>query len=163
MNDFSELENELRKLRPARASSALEERIGTALAREANENKIVRPSRFRVNWLGLGIGLAAAATFLIFSYLDRKPAATPKAVATSSPTVPAPRIQSPNFQPAGLTQVVYHTQDEGIFFPRGESEPVRRVRTAKRETLQWRDAQTGASLRVSYPAEEVSFVPLSGQ
>lgn len=161
MNDFSELENELRRLRPARVNPDLQKRIEANLRRD-EENKIIEPSRFRVNWLGLGIGLAAAATFLIFTRLDRKPAPVLPHIAAPAPSATTV-AQAPNFQPTDLTQVVYRTSDEGIFFPRGQAEPVRRVRTAKRETLQWRDAQTGASLRVSYPAEEVTFIPVAGQ
>jgi len=29
--------------------------------------------------------------------------------------------------------------------------------------VQWKNPQTGASLRVSYPTEEVTLVPISGQ
>jgi hypothetical protein len=67
------------------------------------------------------------------------------------------------FVPAGLTQVVYNTRDEGLHFPEGADQPVRRVRTQKRETLQWRNPGTGTSLRVSYPSEEVTLIPVSGQ
>ena len=41
------------------------------------------------------------------------------------------------FVPAGLTQVVYDTRDEGLHFPEGGDQPVRRVRSHKRETLKW--------------------------
>jgi hypothetical protein len=40
---------------------------------------------------------------------------------------------------------------------------MRRIRYQKRETLQWRNPNTGASLRVSYPSEEVVLTPVSGQ
>ncbi|MDQ2867940.1 MAG: hypothetical protein M3R59_05945 [Verrucomicrobiota bacterium] len=69
----------------------------------------------------------------------------------------------PNFQPAGLTQVVYRRQDEGLVYPTGWQTPARRIRTAKQETIRWRDPQTGASLRVSYPAEEITLTPIAGQ
>ena len=65
--------------------------------------------------------------------------------------------------PAGLTQVVYNTRDEGLHFPEGADQPVRRVRSQKRETLQWRNPGTGTSVRVSYPSEEVTLIPVSGQ
>src|SRR5438309_2299647 len=69
----------------------------------------------------------------------------------------------PNYQATGLTQVVYSKRDEGLVFPPGAEGPSRRVRTARRETLQWRDRQTGAQLAVSYPTEEVTLTPVSGQ
>jgi hypothetical protein len=40
---------------------------------------------------------------------------------------------------------------------------MRRLRYQTHETLQWRNAATGASLRVSYPIEEVVLIPISGQ
>jgi hypothetical protein len=65
--------------------------------------------------------------------------------------------------PAGLTQVVYRTHDEGLRFPSGSTQPMRRVRSHSRETLQWRNPKTGATLRISYPTEQVSLSPVSGQ
>jgi hypothetical protein len=169
MNDFSELENELKKLRPAQPSPGLFGRIEQAIIDLTDEGvatgKVIRPSRFKVSWIALGAGLAAAAIFLIFARIDtdqasrqtnrvaqNTPAPTPK-----STTVPAGYI------PDGATHVVYHTQDEGLHYRAWSEAPVRRVRTQKRETLQWRDAQTGASLQVSYPSEEVVLTPVSGQ
>jgi len=37
------------------------------------------------------------------------------------------------------------------------------VRYETRETMRWRNAQTGASVRVSYPAEQVVLTPVSFQ
>jgi hypothetical protein len=80
---------------------------------------------------------------------------------------PMPQFSSTNstaqFVPAGLTQVVYHTRDEGLHFPNNSEQPMRRVRSHTRETLRWRNPTTGASLRISYPSEEVSLVPVTGQ
>jgi len=167
MNDFSELENQLRKLRPVQPSTDLVTRVGRALAVERSTPTaavLPRESRFHFNWLSLGLGLAAAAALVLFGFLRlHQPAAKTSTVASSNP---APAI-SPNsnaqFVPAGLTQVVYHTRDEGLHFPTNSNEPVRRVRSQTRETLLWRNPKTGASLRVSYPSEQVSLVPLTGQ
>jgi hypothetical protein len=60
--------------------------------------------------------------------------------------------------------VVYHQQDEGLVFSPNQSERLlRRVRYDTRETMQWRNPVTGASLRVSYPAEQVVLTPVSFQ
>ena len=59
--------------------------------------------------------------------------------------------------------MVYSRQDEGLHFPDGANEPVRRVRAQKRETLQWNNPSTRTSLRISYPSEEVTLIPVSGQ
>ena len=187
MNDFSELENELKKLRPAQPSTEFVARIDAAFtttdphlnplpegeadakrrvrvthSTSTDTRNIIHPARFKVSWLSLGLGLAAAAIFLIFARVsvDRPSKRTPIAKNT-----PAPRstIATAQFIPAGATQVVYNTRDEGLHFPAGYEEPMRRVRYQKRDTLQWRNPNTGASLRVSYPSEEVVLIPVSGQ
>ena len=174
MNDFSELEGELKKLRPARVSAELSSRIERAVAEEGQSN-IIRPqsrlsgSDLPISWIGLGLGLAAAATFLIFARIDFRPGDKTKAgpaggtLASATPTLEQKAAALPNYQPTGLTQVVYGRHDEGLVFPRGATGPSRRVWTAKRETLRWRDRETGAQLAVSYPAEEVTLIPVSGQ
>jgi hypothetical protein len=183
MNDFSELEGELKKLRPARVSAELISRIDRALAdTDENASNIIRPesrpsgsdsrlsgSDFRISWLGLGMGLAAAATFLILARVDLPPGDKTKAgpagdtLASATPTLQQRAAALPDYQPAGLTQVVYGRHDEGLVFPRGATQPARRVWTAKREMLRWRDRETGAQLTVSYPTEEVTLIPVSGQ
>jgi hypothetical protein len=189
MNDFSELEGEIKKLRPARVSADLISRIERALANAGKSaDNIIRPqsrpsgpvaaapqtppaasSDFRISWLGLGLGLAAAATFLILARVDLRPGDKTKAesagntLASAAPTLEQRAAALPNYQPTGLTQVVYGRHDEGLVFTRGATQPARRVWTTKRETLRWRDRETGAQLSVSYPAEEVTLIPVSGQ
>jgi len=111
----------------------------------------------------VGLGLAAAATFLLLARIDNAPAKKQSTLATASPAhAQMPRVTG-SMIPAGLTEVVYHTRDEGLLYPRGSTQPMRRVRSQRRETLQWRNPETGASLRVSYPSEEVTLTPISGQ
>ena len=173
MNDFSELENELRKLRPAQPSPVLFERVEAALE---NCKVSATPARQRVrlpyNWWSLGFGVAAAAIIVLFAVIsserEHKPDTT---VAQSSP---APELRpeargteqltfSSRFVPAGGTNVVYHARDEGLHFADGSERPVRRVRYQTHQTWRWRDPETGASLRVSYPSEEIVLIPVSGQ
>jgi len=171
MNDFSELERELKKLRPVQPSAELMSRVANALTNASeNADSIIRPqprpsgSDFRVNWLGLGLGLAAAATFLIFARVNFRPTdKTKQTIASATPSLKQKAAALPNYQATGLTQVVYSKRDEGLVFPPGAEGPSRRVRTAKRETLRWRDRQSGAQLAVSYPTEEVTLTPVSGQ
>ena len=170
MNDFSELEAELKKLRPRAASPDLAARIEISLAQEAagrgTATAGVLPKRrsFRPNWIALGLGLAAAATFLLLARMnvDRPSKSTGLALLTPAPIAPAAKVDDA-FVPAALTQVVYDRKDEGLHFAEGADEPMRRLRSRKRETMQWDNPKTGASLRVSYPTEEVTLVPISGQ
>ena len=126
-------------------------------------DNVIHPNRFRINWVTVGLGLAAAATFLLLARIDNAPPKKTNALALASPV----RTQTPratgSMLPAGLTEVVYHTRDEGLLYPHGSTQPMRRVRSQRRETLQWRNPETGASLRVSYPSEEVTLTPISGQ
>lgn len=168
MNEFSELEAELKQLRPAAPSPQLESRIAQALAEAPAATRtagvLPRP-QVRVNWWALGFGVAAAAAFLMLARVDvDKVSQQPQRLAA---TTPAPSVTgsqtSAGLVPDGLTRVVYNTRDEGLVYPEQTAAPVRRVRSRSRETLQWKDASTGASLRVSYPTEEVELIPVSGQ
>ena len=178
MNDFSELEKELRKLRPAQPSPVLFERVGEALKGSrapAAGNATSRWWRFKEathNWWSLGFGLAAAAILILFAAITmERRHELQQTVALSLPapeTRPAPlatqRSTAPNrFIPAGGTNVVYNARDEGLHFADGSERPVRRVRYNTRQTWRWRNPETGASLRVSYPSEEIVLIPVSGQ
>jgi hypothetical protein len=168
MNDFSELENQLRKLRPAQPSADLVTRVERALLEEESTptaGVLPRERRFQFNWLSLGLGLAAAAALVMFAFVRlQRPSEKNRAVTAVTPA-PAFSAENSNAQlvPAGLTQVVYHTSDEGLHFPGNSDQPMRRVRSHSRETMQWRNPKTGASLRISYPSEKVSLVPVNGQ
>ena len=171
MNDYSELEAELKKLRPRPASPDLAARIEIGLAQEAAGRGVAtagvlpKARRFRPNWFALGLGLAAAATFLLLARVnvDRPSKAPGLALLTPAPITPAAKETADTFVPSAMTQVVYDRKDEGLHFTEGQEEPMRRVRSRKRETVQWKNPQTGASLRVSYPTEEVTLIPVVGQ
>ena len=178
MNDFSELEKELRKLRPAQPSPVLFERVREAL-------KDSRPSaaadsrsswwRFKEathNWWSLGFGLAAAAVLILFAVVtmerrqEHQQTVAQNSAAPETRQVPlrTKRSTSPSkFLPAGGTNLVYNTRDEGLHFANGSERPVRRVRYHTQQTWRWRNPETGASLRVSYPSEEIVLIPVSGQ
>jgi hypothetical protein len=177
MNDFSELENELKKLRPARPSPVLFERVEEALApRGAAASPARQPKRSPYNWLSLGFGLAAAAVLVLFAAISMErrqergekiaqnsPAPETKAISPARRDGSGGSASSNRFVSTGATQVVYNTRDEGLQFARGSQQPLRRLRYQTHQTWQWRNPTTGASLRVSYPSEEVVLIPVSGQ
>lgn len=132
MSDFSELENQLKKLRPIPPSENLTTRIERALAESGStmerrgrerhgwatrrgeisgesesRTAYVRPRvrRLPISWLGLGLGLAAAALFLIFARVDvNRPVNKKMAIASISPTPIAPSTNTVGaFVPIGLT------------------------------------------------------------
>jgi len=167
MNDFSEIEDQLRRLRPAQPSPELISRIEGALnepeTSTATAGVLPRERRFHFNWLSLGLGLVAASALVLFGFvrLHQQAAQTPRTASTKSS--PASSASTAQLIPVGLTQVVYHTRDEGVHFPTSSEQPMRRVRSHTSETLRWRNPKTGATLRITYPTEQVSLVPVSGQ
>jgi len=179
MNDFSELENELRRLRPTQPSSVLFERVGEALEKSRTGVKERRSlvSRWRGletahPWWSLGFGLAAAAVLILYAVVAMERRHEQQETVAETSTAPAKQpaplssgrsISPSRFVPAGGTNVVYNTRDEGLHFARGSERPVRRVRYNTQQTWRWRNPETGASLRVSYPSEEVVLIPVSGQ
>lgn len=167
MNDFTEIECELKKLRPVAASEELVARIARDIERAdatPSSGVVHRTPRFRVSWLGLGLGLAAATAFLVLARIDFHKSRNSGPTASANSSSPIPKLAAANYLvPDGLTQVVYHTLDEGLVYPSNSPEPMRRIRSHSRETLQWRNPQTGASLRVTYPTEQVELIPISGQ
>jgi hypothetical protein len=168
MNDFNEIEDRLKKLRPASPSQELAQRIESALSESTTASTagvVVHSGRIRFDWWSIGLGLAAAALLLIFARLNLEQPNKARGRVASAPiaTISPARNGASAFVPEGLTRVVYNTRDEGLHFQSGSEEPVRRLRSSARETLQWRNPNTGASLRVSYPSEEVSLIPISGQ
>jgi hypothetical protein len=168
MNDFSDLEQQLKKLRPVSPSQQLISRIESALAetpaRLPAAGISARPRQFNWNWLSLGFGLAAATAVLIFARLNmEQPQTAAKNVAIARPAKSVAPAATTSLVPSDFTRVVYHTRDEGLRFPAGAKQPMRRVRSNTRETVEWRNPRTGASLRITYPSEEISLVPISGQ
>jgi hypothetical protein len=176
MNDFSQIENELRKLRPAQPSPILFDRIEEAMGEpcKASAAADVRSAwwRFTDTPYKWGLGFAAAAALVLFAAITmERQQGGGKEIAQISPeaqTAPLSNrggasTSSDKFVPAGATRLVYNTRNEGLQFARGSGQPLRRFRYQTHETWQWRNPTTGASLRVSYPSEEVVLIPVSGQ
>ena len=179
MNDFSELEKELRKLRPAQPSSVLFERVGEALEKSRAGIKERRSIVRRWGgletahpWWSLGFGLAAAAVLILFAVVTMERRHERQETIAQMSTAPETR-QAPlgagrstslsRFVPAGGTNLVYNARDEGLHFADGSERPLRRVRYNTQQTWRWRNPETGASLRVSYPSEEIVLIPVSVQ
>jgi len=173
MNDLSQIEKELRKLRPARPSPILFERVEEAMTNgRAVASPARQPERLPYNWFSLGFGLAAAAVLVLFAAvrMERQQENGKEIAQTSREPEAAPlfnRAQkstsTDKFVPAGATRLIYNTRDEGLQFAGSSGQPLRRMRYQTHETWQWRNPTTGESLRVSYPSEEVVLIPVSGQ
>ena len=183
MNDFSELEKDLRALRPAPPSPVLFQRIEEAME---EDRKIARDAESGWNWrfftkiplrFGVGLAAAAAAVLLLLARINTnetqketeiaqvppKSETTRKAPGFSDRTKAEGSASANKFVPDGAMQVVYNKRDEGLHFADDSRQPLRRVRYQAQQTWQFRNPKTGASLRVSYPSEEVMLIPVSGQ
>jgi hypothetical protein len=186
MNDFSELEKDLKALRPAQPSPVLFERIEGAMVE--NSRARVSDARPIANWFwrfreapyrfGIGLAAAAAAVVLLIARIntDQTQNENTEIAQVSPPAQARPALpsfsgksdidgsmSSNKFVSSGATQIVYNTRDEGLQFADGSEQPLRRLRYQTQQTWQWRNPSTGASLRVSYPSEEVVLIPVSGQ
>ncbi len=166
MSDFSELETELKKLRPAPVPAGLLARVEHTLAQPAaipTAGLLPRRAKRSSAWWLLGLGLTTASALLLIwlAFFAQPPPTRPIVAQNATPPV---EVTGSGLQPSALTRVIYRQHDEGLVFSPNQSErPLRRVRYETRETMQWRNPQTGASLRVSYPAEQVVLTPVSFQ
>src|SRR2546423_3195771 len=122
MNDFSELEAELKKLRPRPASPDLSARIEVSLAETeaagrgtATAGVLPKQRRFCPNWFALGLRLAAAATVLILARgnVDRPSKQTGLALLTPAPITPAAKAVD-SFVSSAMTPGPYDTEDESL-------------------------------------------------
>jgi hypothetical protein len=124
------------------------------------------------NWWSLGFGLAGAAILILFAVVTLERQHEQRGTTAQTSSVGAAKSMRPQgeqstsvggFVPAGGTNVVYNTRDEGLHFADGSERPIRRLRYQTQQTWRWRNPETGASLRVSYPSEEIVLIPVSGQ
>jgi len=175
MNDLSQIEKELSKLRPARPSPILFERVEEALEKycKASVSDARRLWwRFTETPYSWGFGLAAAAVLVLFAAvkMERQQESGKEIAQASREPKAAPLLNraqksssTDKFIPASATRLVHNRRDEGLQFAGSSGQPLRRMRYQTHETWQWRNPTTGASLRVSYPSEEVVLIPVSGQ
>lgn len=168
---FTDLEAELKALRPRRPAPALPERIARELA--SAETPAAGPryaSATNLNswkWLGWRTAGIAAALVLIAAttWLNRPraqaPAVAPTTVATTEPLQPAARRTLPGsktYQAVAATNVLYDLKDEGAVMVNGDT-PARRVRYRYVDTYTWKNPRTNASLKWSVPRDEIRVLP----
>src|SRR4029077_11256020 len=124
MNDFSELEKDLKKRRPAQPSPVLFERVGEALRvgrSPAAGNATSSWWRFKeatYNWWSLGFALAAAAVLILFSAVSMErrhehqqivAQSSPASETRPTPLGPERSASRSRFGTAGGADVVFHT------------------------------------------------------
>lgn len=171
---LTELENELKVLRPGKPSADLQARIARELdtaAGAAPAPHYTAATTFR-SWKWAGWQLAAAAAVALTVSLgvwrfqpgaaDELAARTPAPSAPAIARTPPPDIPAaaPRYRPVGATNVLYDMQDEGPAYL-ADRTPARRMRYRYVDTYTWRAPASNASLKWSVPREEVRVLPAS--
>ena len=157
MNE-SDLENELRALRPAAPSAALETRIADELAalsaggqavparaRESLLAQILRP----LLWASIG---ATAAVIVMTARQQNLPA----------PGMQIPQSETVEFAPPETTRELLSTEQSGVRYE-AERGPVREVRASYLEHHAWTDPRTGGRVEIAVPRQDVFLQPIAMQ
>ncbi len=167
MDDFSDIEQELRKLNPAPPSAALQARLEREL--EPNSRQINGQKRLGALPLHWVAPLAVAAVLTLAAYLNfsqSPPAAVPApptfALNNGKPTATAVVVdnEASRFVPVTARQMLIGAQEEGIYFDE-EDMPTRRMRYQFVDSYLWENPADGSSLQVNMPREEVLLVRLN--
>lgn len=152
-DDYSDIENELRNLRPKAPSRKLRARMEAELGGPRSTLSRWR----RIHWLVIPAGFAALAFALIISVHK-----APETV--SAPQIPALVAGTPapvtSFKPVSFEKLILESRTEGkLELPDGTV--VRRVRELSEDTYVWRNPKTKARLEWTVPSEEIRIVPVS--
>ncbi len=172
MNDeFTDLENELRGLRPRATSRQLEDQIGAFLDHHRSERNATTwwqwlgfNRAFAAVWWGaLSPALTAALVIIVMRPAEVTRSPSPLTGHSSvEPAEPATQGFLANLKSTKASNVLYEALDEGVVLDAGQ-EPVHRVRYRSADLVQWRNPATGANWEVSYPREDVVLVPVQAQ
>jgi len=153
-DELSQLEAELKSLRPVAPSPELLARLGHELDASRHRHVI----RVRWFWAAVLPIAAALAVMIRFSALrdagDRTPVPAQTAAADASTSAP--------FQPIAAENLLYAAEDEGLV-TLSDGTPARRERLNYLDTITWKNPRTNASVRWSVPREEVRVVPVNFQ
>jgi len=160
MSDFeTELENELRELRPAAPSS----RLATAIAHELRRPALApaaprwsRAARWSL-WTSWTLTTAAAAAAVVAWWPAGFASKADAAVAPAPAELVTP---DDRILPVSTSNVLTDARDEGLVLL-DDGRPARQVRLHYVETVHLREAGTQADIAVRRPREEVRYVPVS--
>ena len=169
MNE-SDLEKELRSLRPKNPSAQLAERIAVDLkaprttAAEPAAGLISRPAKPRDlprllrPWLAALCGAAVVLISTVAFTFWKRPA--PENLASQGTS--APTISGLSETPDESIDELIATTDEGLVYDAGE-EPQRQVRITYLERHTWTNPQTGAVVEIEVPREDIVLMPVAMQ
>jgi len=174
MNE-SELESELRKLRPAAPSHALADGIARELAACVSIvaplpgfRAGARPEPTQVPWLARwldrllwsGLGAATAMLALLLSYNPPKPGVA-QVAQPSSRQVPREPVQmdASALQPVIASEDDLGWRDEGVRFD-AHGQPMLKLSRTAVERHAWADLENAGVVQMEQPRQEVLWVPM---
>lgn len=164
-DELSQLEAELKRLRPAAPTRDFLARIERELATPI-EPLATEPVRRAAPlwWLWAGALPAAAALAVLATLAVRnRPSVVPPAVVATTPSAPAPAPEpTMAFKPVSAENVLYAAQDEGLV-TLDDGTAARRERLNYVDTIVWKNPRTNASVRWTVPREEIRVVPVKFQ
>mgnify|MGYP000875158825 CR=1 FL=1 len=140
--ELTQLEAELRRLRPAPVSPALQRRIAADLS---GAGAVPAPRLW--SWLAVPAAAGLAAVL---------------AQVAESRLAPAAATADGAFRPVAAEKLLVSARDEGVV-TLDDGTTARRRRLHFLDTIVWRDPRTNASVTWTLPREEVRIVPVSFQ
>ena len=179
-DELSQLEAELKRLRPAAPTrdflARIERELSPPIATPVVAPVVRRPARLWWFWAGALPAAAAAIAVIVTLAVRNPPPSVPKDVTIRSDSVaatpsPAPDLSSlppalpassASFKPVAAENVLYAAQDEGLV-TLDDGTPARRERLNYVDTITWKNPRTNASVRWTVPREEVRVIPVKFQ
>ncbi len=165
-NEFSQLEAELKALRPVAPSRHVQARIALELGRGEVSVRVTPSARAWWRWAAV-LPAAAAVLILLVFFVRRVPPASvgENIAATTAPATGAmvrEAESAPVFKPVSAENVLYAVADEGLV-TLDDGTAARRERLSYVDTITWKNPRTNASVRWTMPREEVRVVPVKFQ
>ncbi|MBL9206246.1 MAG: hypothetical protein JNN01_14240 [Opitutaceae bacterium] len=166
-NEFTDLENELRRLRPR----AVAPRLMASLAADLETSMPATPERVVAvdhveqgampigDWIRWVLPIAAAFVFGVLAArfphgANEATAPGPRVTVTDSSLEPA------TYKPVLAEKFDYGPRDDGLV-TLNDGTTARRLSNQYLDTITWRNPRTNASLRWSVPREEIRVIPIS--
>jgi hypothetical protein len=162
-DDFSELESELKSLRPRAASTELlaeiEREFASASSGTAHRAYTTATTWHSWKW-AIWSAVAAASVALALAVYRPPTVSAPAGHPDNSAAPIATTAPADVYKPIRADNVLYSTREEGAV-TLADGTPARRVRSQYVDTITWKNPKTNASLSWSIPRDEVRIVPVS--
>jgi len=166
----SEIEEQLRALRPRPPSHELEGKISAALASRAivaaervpaaavlRRGPSATPATPARWWQGMGWAFTGAVTAaVVIVMVDRPAPEVPLAVASTAPFL------AETLEHVDASAELVTTEDEGLVLTE-EAEPAHRIRFTSYERHVWTNPTTGALMEYIVPREDIRLTPIALQ